>query len=93
MKIRKRCKIRTDNRRWQLFWTTQEERYRVAKTRVEVETLQNYRTKRYRKIITHRSELHLTKLGKMYNFSCMVTDDTPLPEIFRWSFTNVLKHR
>lgn len=93
MKIRKRCKIRSDDRRWQLFWTTQEERYRVVKARVKIETLQNYRTRRDRKVVSHFSELHLTKLGKMYNFSCMVTDDIPLPETFHWSFTNVSKNR
>lgn len=91
MRIRKRCKRRADDRRDQLFWTTDQGRFEVIKTRVSVTTLRNYRTNRDRKVITHTSDLKLTELGKMYNLSCMLTGDTPLPNIFRWSFTNVLK--
>lgn len=91
MRIRKRCRVRGDDRRDQLFWTTDQGRYEVVKTKVKVDTLRNYRTNRDRKVITHVSELRLTKRGKMYNLSCMITGDTPLPETFRWSFTNVLK--
>ncbi|AGH57558.1 hypothetical protein PYDG_00026 [Pseudoalteromonas phage pYD6-A] len=93
MKIRKRCKLRSQDRAWQLFWTAQKEQYKVIKVRIIVENLSNYSTGRPRKVINHRSQLVLTPKGNSYNLLCMITGDQPLLETFTWSFTNTHKNR